>query len=125
MLQISWTTFLWLVFLFSAIWLAPKVLYELLACYYIEKLNRWLERRGNGNLEDIDGSPVFLFAAGFAGGHPIKKLFCEESQNTLVALAALLVDERLPNSSIAEKQTYFHGQIANWGFVARWFWSHR
>ena len=111
--------------LVSAVWLAPKVLYELLECYYIGKLKRWLERYNSGQQKDIESSPVFLFAAGFAGGHPVQKLFNGESQNTICALAALLVDERLPESSIEEKRAYFNKQVAHKNLVSRWFWSQR
>ena len=126
MFQFSWIMFFVLMLLVSAVWLAPKVLYELLECYYIGKLKRWLERYNSGHPpKNIESSPVFLFAAGFAGGHPIKKLFPAESQNTVCAIAALLVDERLPESSIEEKRAYFKKQVAHKNLISQWFWSQR
>lgn len=114
-----------LMLLVSAVWLAPRVLYELLECYYIEKLKRWLERYNSGQQKDIESSPVFLFAAGFVGGHPIKRLFPAESQNTVCAIAALLVEEMLPGGSIDRKRAYFNKQVAHKNLISQWFWSQR
>lgn len=125
MFQFSWTMFFVLMLLVSAVWLAPKLLYELLECYYIWRLKRWLERYNSGQQKDLKNSPVFLFAVGFAGEHPIKRLFPVESQNTVYALVALLMDECLPESSIEEKRAYFNKQLAHKNFISRWFWSHR
>lgn len=126
MFQFSWTMFFVLILLVSAVWLAPKVLYELLECYYIGKLKRWLELYNSCQPpKNIEGSPVFFFAAGFAGGHPVQKLFPAESQNTVCAIAALLVDERLPKSSIDEKRAYFKKQVAHKNLISQWFWSQR
>ena len=126
MFQFSWTMFFVLILLISAVWLAPKVLYELLECYYIGKLKCWLERYNSGQpTKNIEGSPVFFFAAGFAGGHPVHKLFNGESQNIICAIAALLVDDRLPEGTIEEKRAYFNKQVAHKNLISRWFWSQR
>ena len=114
-----------LMLLVSAVWQAPKVLYELLECYYIWRLKRWLERYNSGQHKDIKNSPVFLFVDGFADGHPIAKLFSKEHQNAIQALAYVLLEERLPGSSIVEKRAYFSKQLTHKNFISHWFWSQR
>lgn len=111
--------------LVSAVWLAPKVLYELLECYYIGKFKRWRSLRNNGKQSEINDSPMFLFAAGFASGHPIAKLFSEDAQIAIIATANLLVDEHLPRRPIEEKIAYFKKQLVYKNLIFQWFWSHK
>ena len=125
MFQFSWTMFFVLMLLVSAVWLAPKVLYGLLVCYNIERLYRWQSLRNNGKQSEIDDSPVFLFAAGFASGHPIAKLFSEDTQIAIIATANLLVDEHLHGRPIEEKRAYFKKQITHKNRISQWFWSQR